>query len=216
MLSPANDFSRSRAAKITEIISNSHLQTWRTERQRTAIVRKTFSRPVRLALEARLFETATTFFDYGCGHGIDADLLAARGYYSSGWDPYYFPNNTIEAADIVNLGYVINVIECPQERREALLSAWSLTKKMLIVAARTLPVEKGKGDTPYNDGIITSRRTFQRYYGQRELKEYIDSVLSADALPVAQGVCFVFRDESHSPHLLRGEFQYAAKRSNKH
>lgn len=197
MLSLANDFSRSRTTEITETVTKNLLQTWRTERQRTAIIRKTFSRPVRLALEAGLFEATTTFFDYGCGHGIDGDLLAARGYYSSGWDPYYFPNNVIKTADIVNLGYVINVIECPQERREALLSAWSLARKMLIVAARTLPVEKGKGDTPYNDGILTSRRTFQKYYGQQELKKYINSVLDADALPVAQGVFFVFRDESH-------------------
>lgn len=195
MLSLANDFSQSRTTKKTEAVSNNFLQNWLTKRHRTAIVRKTFSRPVRLALEAKLFETTTTFFDFGCGHGIDTDLLSARGYDSGGWDPYYFPNNIIKAADIVNLGYVINVIECPQERREALLSAWSLARKMLIVAARTLPVEKGKGDIPYSDGILTSRRTFQKYYGQRELIDYLDSVLNAKSLPVAQGVCFVFRHE---------------------
>jgi hypothetical protein len=41
-------------------------------------------------------------------------------------------------ADVVNIGYVINVIEDTAERRQALLKAWSLTQKVLIVAAQVL------------------------------------------------------------------------------
>jgi DNA phosphorothioation-associated putative methyltransferase len=165
------------------------------ERHRTAIVRSDLSRPVRLAFEAGLFGRDATFFDYGCGHGVDVKLIGARGYTSGGWDPYYFPENEIHPADIVNLGYVINVIECQQERREALLQAWALVRKVLIVAARVLPVERGKGDQPYGDGLITSRNTFQKYYGQQELKNYIDSVLCTNAIPIEPGVYFVFRNE---------------------
>jgi DNA phosphorothioation-associated putative methyltransferase len=168
------------------------VQTRKIERHRTAIVRRGLSRPVRLALEGGLFEEDTTFFDYGCGHGVDVKLISAHGYVSGGWDPYYFPENEIHPADIVNLGYVINVIECLQERREALLQAWALARKVLIVAARVLPVERGKGDLPYGDGIITSRDTFQKYYDQQELKNYIDSILGVDAIPVEPGICFVF------------------------
>ncbi|MDQ3012796.1 MAG: DNA phosphorothioation-associated putative methyltransferase, partial [Acidobacteriota bacterium] len=127
---------------------NENVQTQKIERHRTAIVRSDLSRPVRLALEAGLFEGNATFFDYGCGHGIDVRLVGARGYVSGGWDPYYFPQNEILPADIVNLGYVINVIEHQQERREALLNAWTLAGKVLIVAARVLPVERGKGNQP--------------------------------------------------------------------
>jgi len=176
-------------------VLNENIQTRRIERHRTAIVRSNLSRPVRLALEAGLFEDNATFFDYGCGHGIDFRLIGARGYISGGWDPYYFPQNEILLADIVNLGYVINVIEHQQERREALLKAWTLARKVLIVAARVLPVERGKGDSPYGDGLITSRNTFQKYYGRQELKNYIDSVLGTDATHVEPGVCFVFRNE---------------------
>jgi hypothetical protein len=32
-------------------------------------------------------------------------------------------------ADVVNLGYVINVIEELAERRQALINAWELTRK---------------------------------------------------------------------------------------
>jgi DNA phosphorothioation-associated putative methyltransferase len=178
------------------------VQTRKIQRHRTAIVRRGLSRPVRLALEAGLFEGEATFFDYGCGHGVDVRLIGARGYASGGWDPYYFPKSEIRPADIVNLGYVINVIECQQERREALLQAWALARKALIVAARVLPAERGKDDLPYSDGLITSRNTFQKYYGQQELKNYIDSTLGADAVPVEPGVYFVFRYESDA-HIFR-------------
>src|SRR4051812_39177493 len=99
------------------------------DRHRAAIVRGGLSRPVRLALEAGLLGHETSFFDYGCGHGVDVKILAEKGYASSGWDPYYFPNEQHRAADVVNLGYVINVIEHEQERRQALLSAWKLARK---------------------------------------------------------------------------------------
>lgn len=69
-----------------------------------------------LALEAGLFETETTFFDYGCGQGGDIQRIALLGHPSPGWDPYYFPGSTPTPADVVNLGYVINVIESQAER----------------------------------------------------------------------------------------------------
>jgi DNA phosphorothioation-associated putative methyltransferase len=183
-------------------VLSQNIQIRKIERHRTAIVRRGLSRPVRLALEAGLFEEVTTFFDYGCGHGVDVRLIGARGYVSGGWNPYYFPENEIRPADIVNLGYVINLIECQQERREALLKAWGLAQQVLIVAARVLPAERGKRDMPYGDGLITSRNTFQKYYGQQELKNYIDSVLDTDAVPVEPGVYFVFRYESDAQTFL--------------
>ena len=91
-----------------------------------------------LTLRGRKRRFAPTFFDYGCGHGGDVQRLAQRGYTSSGWDPYYYPDAPRTAAEIVNLGYVINVIEDPTERCEALLQAWALTGKVLIVAAHTI------------------------------------------------------------------------------
>lgn len=169
-------------------------QSPKIERHRAAMVRTTLSKPVRTALEADLFTPETTFFDYGCGHGSDIQHIRNRGYLSAGWDPYYHPNNICQPADIVNLGYVINVIEDPSERREALLNAWALTHQILIVAAQVLIQNPAIGQVAYSDGILTRRNTFQKYYEQEELKAYIDQVLGVDAVPVALGIYLVFRD----------------------
>jgi DNA phosphorothioation-associated putative methyltransferase len=164
------------------------------ERHRAAIYRNELSRPVRLVLEAELFAPETTFFDYGCGHGGDVQRIKEQGYISAGWDPYYFPESTLVSADIVNLGYVINVIEDLKERREALLKAWELTNRILIVSAQVLVDDRQQGLVAYGDGIITTRNTFQKYYEQEELKSYIDSILNINSIPIGLGVFLVFRD----------------------
>ena len=180
------------------------------ERHKAAIVRNSFSRPVRLALEAGLFSPEITFFDYGCGHGSDITRIAQQGYTSNGWDPYYSPDTSCTPADIVNLGYVINVIEDPAERREALTNAWQLTGKVLIVAAQVLINHGSGGQVAYSDGVITSRNTFQKYYEQEELKIYLDQVLSVDAIPVALGIYFVFRDEAQAQIFRQERFRSRA------
>ena len=182
----------------------------RIDRHKAAIVRKSLSRPVRLALEANLFSAQTTFFDYGCGYGGDIQQLAAQGFASAGWDPYYRPDTSCTAADIVNLGYVINVIEDPSGRREALMRAWELTRQVLIVAAQVLIDDRNRGLMAYGDGIITSRNTFQKYYEQEELKTYIDQVLEVDAVPIGLGIYFVFRDPAQAQTFRASRFRSRA------
>ncbi|MBN3884894.1 MAG: DNA phosphorothioation-associated putative methyltransferase [Nostoc sp. JL34] len=166
------------------------------ERHRAAIARTDISRPVRLAIEWAILNPDTTFFDYGCGYGGDVQRVKNLGYTSAGWDPYYYPDIPRTAADVVNLGYVLNVIEDSEERRQSLIQAWELTGKVLIVAAQILINAPSKTQLAYNDGIVTRRNTFQKYYEQQELKTYIDEVLNVDAVPIALGVYFVFRDEA--------------------
>ncbi|MBH8555641.1 DNA phosphorothioation-associated putative methyltransferase [Nostocaceae cyanobacterium CENA357] len=166
------------------------------ERHRAAIARNDISRPVRLAIDWSILNQDTTFFDYGCGYGGDVERVANLGYTSAGWDPYYYPDTPINAADVVNLGYVLNVIEDQEERRQSLIQAWKLTHQVLIVAAQVLINAPSKAQLAYSDGIVTRRNTFQKYYEQAELKTYIDEVLNVDAVPVALGVYFVFRDEA--------------------
>lgn len=171
-------------------------QTILIERHKAAIKRNELSRPVRIALEADLFTEGTTFFDYGCGYGEDLKRIADLGFTSSGWDPYYRPDTELEAADVVNLGYIINVIEDLVERRQALLSAWELTRKVLIVSAQVLVDDRRRGLMAYGDGIVTNRNTFQKYYEQEELKLYIDQVLEVESIPAALGIYVIFRDEA--------------------
>ncbi|MBP0020019.1 MAG: DNA phosphorothioation-associated putative methyltransferase [Cyanobacteria bacterium SBLK] len=184
--------------------------TPRIDRHKAAIVRKHLSRPVRAALEAELFVPDTTFFDYGCGYGGDIERIAEQGFQSSGWDPYYRPEEALISADIVNLGYVINVIENLVERRESLIKAWEMTQKILIVSAQVLIRDKIDGQLAYEDGIITRRNTFQKYYEQEELKTYIDQVLEVDSIPVALGIYFVFRDETEAEKFRASRFRSRA------
>lgn len=177
------------------------------QRHRAAISRVTASKPVRLAVEAGLFSSGATYFDYGCGHGADITYLEQLGYASSGWDPHFRPEVAHTVADIVNLGYVINVIEDTAERRQALIKAWSLTPKVLIVAAQVLIDDRTQGVIAYGDGIITRRNTFQKYYEQEELKAYIDQVLGVDAIPVALGIYFIFRDPSQTETFRASRFR---------
>lgn len=183
--------------------------TPRIDRHKAAIVRKDFSRPVRLALEANLFQERT-FFDYGCGHGGDVVRVADLGFSSLGWDPYYSPDTPHTEADIVNIGFVINVIEDQAERREALINAWNLTRKVLLVAAQVLISDRDRGVVVYGDGIITRRNTFQKYYEQEELKTYIDTILGVEAIPAGLGVYFVFRDEGDAESFRASRFRSRA------
>lgn len=177
------------------------------ERHRAAIIRTDISKPVRLAIESAIINKNTTFFDYGCGHGGDIERTTNQGYTSTGWDPYYQPHNPLIPADVVNLGYVINVIEDPAERRQALLKAWELTQKVLIVAAQVLIADRTFGQIAYADGIVTNRNTFQKYYEQEELKVYIDQILGVDAIPVALGIYFIFRDEAQAESFRASRFR---------
>ena len=176
------------------------------KRHRAAITRNKLSRPVRLALEADLFSPQMSFFDYGCGHGADVKIMAENGYQSSGWDPHYSPDTPKNKADVVNLGYIINVIENMAERREALIQAWSLTLDILIVSAQVLIDDRQRGYLVYGDGVITQRNTFQKYYEQEELKTYIEQVLNEEAIPIGLGVFLVFRNRDKANSFRASRF----------
>lgn len=190
------------------MLSNNH--QIEIERHRAAIKRNDLSRPVRLAVSSGVLKKENTFFDYGCGHGEDVQLLADEGYNTTGWDPHYFPQNALKKADVVNLGYVLNVIENEQERREALQNAWKLTEKLLIVSAQVSVGAPGKGHIAHNDGFITTRNTFQKYYEQAELKQFLDSNLAIDSVPAGLGIYFVFRDETEAESIRASRFRSRA------
>src|ERR1035441_1079259 len=105
-------------------------------RHKTAIRRFQYSRPISLAVSHRLIQDDRTVFDYGCGHGEDVGFLQKSGLKADGWDPYFRPDAPVRPADIVNLGYVLNVIEDPAERAETLRKAFALANRALVVAVR--------------------------------------------------------------------------------
>ena len=81
--------------------------------------------PVVSKTNRELLIAGRTFFDYGCGHGEDVELLRLQGVMASGWDPAFRPDVPCMPAEIINLGYVLNVIEDPQERANVLADAWA-------------------------------------------------------------------------------------------
>lgn len=166
------------------------------QRHKAAIRRRELSRPVRLALEHKLLNSSTSFFDYGCGYGDDVRQVSELGIPASGWDPIHEPANKPRQADIVNLGYVVNVIEDLAERSTVLRDAWSLTKKLLIVSARlTLELKNSLSHSSFADGYVTSRGTFQKFYEHHELRDWINEVLDVRSVAAAPGIFFVFQDD---------------------
>ena len=168
----------------------------RVSSHKTAISRNNFSRPIQLALASNLIPENSSFFDYGCGKGDDIRALKSLGHNVSGWDPTHKPKAKLKNADIVNLGFVVNVIEDPKDRFDAVKKAYSLTNKILIVSSRLTFEIKNNNHRPYKDGFLTARKTFQKFYTQEELKTFIDTALNVNCVPGAPGVFFVFKDDA--------------------
>jgi DNA phosphorothioation-associated putative methyltransferase len=166
------------------------------ERHKTAIRRTAASAPIKLAVQNQLISPGVTVLDYGCGHGEDLRFLASHGIECDGWDPAFRVSGPRYPADVVNLGYVINVIEDPIEREQTLRSAWNLCRRLLIVAAQILVSGRGDKQIEFGDGVITRRGTFQKFFTQPELREFIESGLQTEAIPATPGIFFVFRDET--------------------
>lgn len=161
---------------------------------RTAISRTDLSRPMTQALQDGLIVPGRSVLDYGCGRGGDVQRLRELGYSVIGWDPAFAPDTPLEPADVVNLGYVINVIESPIERVHTLRKAWELTQWGLVVAARLDWQTLSLDSQPLNDGVITAKGTFQKFYTQYELKTWIESTLGITVHAAAPGIFYVFRD----------------------
>ena len=171
-------------------------------RHRTAMTRSFLSRPLQQAHADGLLDGDTAVFDYGCGRGDDIRSLTSIGTIATGWDPAHAPDTERQPADVVNLGYVVNVIEDADERTDTLTQAWNLAQKVLIVSARLTWDPDSEGGKPHRDGRLTSNGTFQKFYTPEELKAWIETVLATPAVTAAPGVYYVFRNHAAAQQLL--------------
>lgn len=179
--------------------------TSKIDRHKTAITRYDFSLPIKQLLQHEILTPDKSFFDYGCGKGSDLKALNTNGFKAKGWDPAFFPKHSKETAEVVNLGFVINVIEDFHERVDALLSAWDLTKNVLAVSAMLSNPKHTNQFEPYKDGVITSRNTFQKYYSQSELRDFLEKYLLTEAHTVAPGVFFIFKSFEDSERFAQAQ-----------
>ena len=168
-----------------------------------------FSAPMQTLARYGFLDGRYSLFDYGCGRGDDLRGLSENGLSATGWDPYYAPDNPIASADIVNLGFVVNVIEDFDERVEAVTRAWSLAERILVISVMLANQNESRGQQ-YRDGVMTSRGTFQKYFTQSEIKEFLEQVLDEEPIPVAPGVLYVFRDKDIEQRFLLN--RYSRKR----
>ena len=177
------------------------------DRYKTAIVRYELSGQMKTLAKQGYLDGRFSIFDYGCGRGDDLRELEANGLDALGWDPVFSPDNDKVKSDIVNLGFVLNVIEDQDERLEALLSAWDLADKILVVSVMLANEAYIEQFQPYKDGVITSRNTFQKYYAQSEFKEYLERSLQDDAIAVAPGIFYLFKDKLEEQRYLQSKYQ---------
>lgn len=150
--------------------------------------------PVRQALRDQVVCSGVDLLDYGSGRGQDAERLRRLGLEVDHWDPYFAPDAEPVARQVVLLTYVLNVIEDPLERVEVLRQAWGLAQRTLVVSCRlTWDARKLKG-TPTEDGLVTSRGTFQHLFTPLELRELVDSVTRSRSVQATPGVVYAFRE----------------------
>jgi DNA phosphorothioation-associated putative methyltransferase len=159
-------------------------------------------------MEDGLLRPGRSFLDYGCGRGDDVRFVEEAGIGSSGWDPAHRNESQPQKADVVNLGYVANVIEDSAERAHTLRSAWGLAKDLLIVAARLDGPSTGSDE----DGSFTSKGTFQKYFTQDELRGWIESELSMRVVAARPGVFYVFRDDLEAQRLIASRMRARVER----
>jgi len=176
------------------------------DRHKTAITRYSLSSPMQLMSKYNYLDGEYSIFDYGCGKGSDVQILKNNKITAHGWDPYFCPENETHSANIVNLGFVINVIEDKDERIEALVNAYRLCTCFLSVAVMLGEQSPDRGRL-YEDGVLTSRNTFQKYFSQDELRSYIRYVLDEEPVAVGPGVFFIFKDKEAEQSFLAKRYQ---------
>ena len=172
------------------------------QRHKSAMRRVALSRPLTLAQADGLLDRNVTVFDYGCGRGDDLRHLRALGVTANGWDPTFAADEPRRPADIVNLGYVVNVIERLDERVDALRRAWELTRNVLVVSARLEWDARFLNGRVHGDGVVTAKGTFQKLYRQEELRAWIDQYLEVRSVAAAPGVFYVFREPAEAQRFL--------------
>lgn len=177
------------------------------KRFRTAIVRSRLSAPMQALERHGLLEGNHSVFDFGCGRGDDIAALAAVDVRVSGWDPHYAPEAAREESDVVNLGFVLNVIEDSEERIAALQEAYALSRRVLSVAVMVAGREDTTRLQPHRDGFLSTRGTFQKYFTQGEIRVLIENTTHQEAIPVAPGVFFVFRDKILEQEFLADRYR---------
>lgn len=143
------------------------------ESWKTAIRRNKLSKPVQIYKS----ELKGKILNYGSGHGEDTELLNLEGFEVCNYDKYFNSNADMNIQyDTIICNYVLNVIPTIDERAEVLEHINKLLKYdgfAYITVRHPSELKNIKSSDIYNDGIITSKNTFQKFYDQQELVDFV-------------------------------------------
>ena len=103
---------------------------------------------------------------------------------------------------MVNLGYVVNVIEHEEERAQTLRRSWDLAQTVLVVSARLRFEERQLTAERCADGMVTGRGTFQKFFEQDELRSWISETLGVNTIAAEPGIFYVFRHPEEAERFL--------------
>ena len=148
----------------------------------TAIHRKKISLPLQKILKKNYISNKDVILDYGCGHGCDLNYLKDNKFHIEGYDKFistysnqfYYKKNY----DKVFCFYVLNTIHSNLERIETLNNIFKVLKNegSLFIAVRSIEELKSINKdnlTEYNDGYVTIRGTFQKYFTKEDLENLL-------------------------------------------
>ncbi len=102
---------------------------------------------------------------------------------------------------------MLNVIENPRERADTLRDAWSYARNLIVVSARLKNEARPDAHDRFADGVMTSRGTFQKFYDQHGLREWIDETLGEKSVAAAPGIFYVFRSTKERESFVASRFR---------
>lgn len=153
----------------------------------TAIKRKKISKPMEYLVDNNFILKKHNILDYGCGYGFDIYELDNLGFNITGYDKYILPyknNSNIynKKFDIITSHYMFNVIPSLEERSSTLKNMVSLLNKngSIFITVRNNKEFKRinkNSISSYNDGIVTKKNTFQKYFSNDEIISFISSTV---------------------------------------
>lgn len=182
----------------TELVLTSELKADFITSGKTSIFRSGLSAPVKILIEKALFQKGPSL-NFGKGrYNYDTDGIKAVAGDCQNYDYVYHPDTSVLRTNYTNIyaGYIVNTL--PVLAREFVWRQMAIctdkNKGVCFVAART---DKIPG-TKKGDGVITSRKTFQKSYQKNELiTEAVQHFQYASEIKSQSGFSLVAC--SHSP-----------------
>ena len=151
--------------------------------KKTAITRNKLSAPFKYIIDNYALSKDNYIIDYGCGKGVDVEILADKGYNIVGYDKHHNSSDMKDLdwseSDTVVLNYVLNVIPLYSLRVELLndLKANMKEGAQLFLSVRReneiVRYAHKKEWDKYQDGFITKSNTFQKGFNENELKNLL-------------------------------------------